>query len=139
MDGCGLLSRERIQHAAESRHRTDGFPKQAQPATSLLAPASQQPVGEYDRIHGAGACAGDADDVYVRLLQQSVEHTPGEGPVRAAALQCECDFVPLRPRPVTLFAVIHCRLRRATYPTPPGKLSNKVMGFLPRWRRLTAR
>src|SRR6516225_3958367 len=107
MDGCGLLSRERIQHTAESRHATDGFPKQAQPATSLLAPASQQAVGEYDRIHCAGARAGDTDDVYVRLLQQSVEHAPGEGTMRAAALQGERDFAPLRPRPVTLFAIIH--------------------------------
>jgi hypothetical protein len=63
MDACGLLSRQRIQHAAESWHGADGFPKLAQPATSLLASASQQPVGEYDRIHGACAGAGDTDDV----------------------------------------------------------------------------
>jgi hypothetical protein len=61
----------------------NSLPKHAQPATSLFEPASQQPVGEYDCIHGAGARAGYADDVYLRLFKEVVQHTPNHPPGKA--------------------------------------------------------
>ena len=38
-------------------------------------------------VHRAGAGSADGDDLESRLLQQPVEHAPGEGTVRAAALK----------------------------------------------------
>jgi hypothetical protein len=41
---------------------------------------------EHRRVHGAGRGAGNAVDLQPRLFEQPIEHAPGEGAVRAAAL-----------------------------------------------------
>ena len=54
---------------------------------STLGPA----VREHCGVHGARRRAGDGLDLQPRLLEQPVEHAPGEGAMRAAALQGEVD------------------------------------------------
>ena len=63
----------------------------AEPPPRLLRSAAREPVGEHDRIHGAGRRAGDAVDGDAAVGEQAVEHAPGEGAVRAAALQGEIE------------------------------------------------
>ena len=53
-------------------------------------------VGQHRGVHGTGRGAGDAVDPQPWLFEQPVEHAPGEGAVRAAALQREVDQ-PWRP------------------------------------------
>ena len=48
-------------------------------------------VGEDDRVHRAGAGARDRLDVDAAVLDQAVDHTPGEGAVGAAALKREAN------------------------------------------------
>jgi hypothetical protein len=48
-------------------------------------------IGHHGGIHGAGRGAGYRLDGEPGLLEQAVEHTPGEGAMRPAALQGEVD------------------------------------------------
>ena len=63
---------------------------------SSAVPRARRPrlgiaVDQHRGIHRARRRAGDAVDLEPRLLEQPVEHAPGEGAVRAAALQREID------------------------------------------------
>src|SRR5260370_37188650 len=53
------------------------------------------PLRQQRRIDGAGAGAADALDADPVVLEQPVEHAPGEGAVGAAALQREIDGAPI--------------------------------------------
>src|SRR5204862_3751035 len=50
-----------------------------------------QALRDHGGVHGAGAGGGDAVDEEAVVRQQSVEHAPGEGAMRAPALQREID------------------------------------------------
>ena len=65
------------------------------------APPSRPPVaiavGEDGGVHRAGGGPGDRLDLDPVLLEQPVEHAPGEGAVRPAALERQVDFNGARP------------------------------------------
>ena len=69
--------------------------KSASRVARLVGPAAGEPVGEHDRIDRACRGAGNALDLEPAIVEQLVEHAPGEGAVRAAALQRQID--PLAP------------------------------------------
>ena len=48
-------------------------------------------LGHGDGVHGAGTGAADAIEAEIAVLQQGIEHAPGKGAVRAAALQGQAD------------------------------------------------
>ncbi len=50
--------------------------------------------GERHGIDGAGAGGADPGDVERLVLEQAVEHAPGEGAVRAAALERQIEALP---------------------------------------------
>src|SRR6185437_3711759 len=54
-------------------------------------PAARQSVGEHDGINRTGRGAGNAFDLKPAVVEQMVEHAPGEGAERAAALQRQID------------------------------------------------
>ena len=80
--GCTGLKRARSATRPQNRARV---------ARASGRPAAGQAVGEGDAVHGAGAGAADAGDLEPAVLEQPVEHAPGEGAVRAAALQRQVD------------------------------------------------
>ena len=67
-------------------------------ASAFFAPSrppAAMPDGEHSRIHCAGTRCADAVEPDAVVLEQAVENTPGEGAVRAAALQGEVDRLDL--------------------------------------------
>jgi hypothetical protein len=54
-------------------------------------PALGPAVGQDCGVHRARRRAGNRDDAQPLFLEQTVEHAPGEGAVRAAALQRQID------------------------------------------------
>src|SRR4029079_11070954 len=72
------------------RHRT---PEIVELLPRAVDAAANEAVGQRDRIHGAGAGAGHRWHVDADILQQPVEHAPGESPMRAAALQRDVDLL----------------------------------------------
>ena len=80
--------------ALEWRERTlrrDREPKRLQLLARGFPSAFAHPRGEYDCIHRAGARAADGGDFNSRVLGERVEHAPGVGAVRAAALERQID------------------------------------------------
>ena len=71
-----------IRAASDTR-----FQKASSAARAPAGPPCVSPCGHHGGVHGAGRRAGNAVELQPRLLQQPVEHAPGEGAVRAAALQ----------------------------------------------------
>src|SRR5262245_6234464 len=69
----------------------DCTPELRQPLSRLLGAAAIKAVGEHDRVHGAGGCAGNRLDVQAAVRQQLIEDAPGERSVCAASLQREID------------------------------------------------
>ena len=65
----------------------DLAPEPLQPLPSAVRPALQPAVDHHDAVHRSGACPGHRLEGQAPVLDQRVEHAPGEGPVRAAALQ----------------------------------------------------
>src|SRR3546814_1424545 len=55
-------------------------------------------LGDENGVHGAGGGAADRLDRDALVGQQAVEHAPGEGAVRAAALQREVHRTPVACR-----------------------------------------
>lgn len=58
-----------------------------------LTSSAVQPVGQHHGIHRACAGTADAVDLQPLLFQQPIQHTPGQGTMRAAALQGEIDML----------------------------------------------
>src|SRR5215468_4466659 len=69
----------------------DRAPEIGEPLACLVRPAAGEPVGEHDRVHRSRRRAGDAFDLDAAVLEELIEHAPGERAVRAAALQGEID------------------------------------------------
>src|SRR5262249_429546 len=57
----------------------------------LRWPAAGEAVGQHHGVHGSGGCSGNSADREPPVLEQIIEHAPGERAVRAAALQREID------------------------------------------------
>ena len=90
-DGCSGLN----SAACEMRRQ-----KSRSAVLRAVAPADGHAVGHDGGVHGAGAGRADALELDRLLLEQAVEHAPGEGAVRAAALEGEVDGPdPARERP----------------------------------------
>ena len=66
-------------------------PEIGEPLARLVGSAALEAVGEHHRVDRAGRGAGNALDREPPVLQQMIEHAPGEGAMRAAALQREVD------------------------------------------------
>jgi hypothetical protein len=76
---------------AEARRLGHGAPEGLERRLRAVDAAVFHAAGHHRRVHRAGRRAGDAVDLQPRLLDQPVEHAPGERPVRAAALQGQVD------------------------------------------------
>ncbi len=94
------------QAALQRRERTveaDTTPERFELRPRGVGPAFEPAFDEDDAVHGAGARSGDRLDGEAAVLEQRVEHAPGEGAVGAAALQARgrsffSAFGPTRPR-----------------------------------------
>ena len=73
-------------------------PELGEPLLRLLAAAACKAVGQHHGIHRARRRAGNALDGEPVVAQKLFEHAPGEGAVRAAALQREIDALGLAAR-----------------------------------------
>ena len=80
IEGCALERAEpgSLGHLA---------PECLQGSAGIPGPALGETVGEHHGVHGARRRSRDAVDAEPRLLQQPIEDAPGEGAVRASALE----------------------------------------------------
>jgi hypothetical protein len=78
---------QRRQVAAEARR----FPEIGEPLARFVRSAAPEPVGQHHGVDRAGRGAGNALDREPAVFEQMLEHAPGEGAVRAPALQREID------------------------------------------------
>ena len=85
-----LVEQARLQRA-EGRGMADAPPEIGERLLRAALAAFGQAVGQHGGVHGAGAGRDDALEGQIVLLEQPVEHAPGEGAMRAAALQREVD------------------------------------------------
>ncbi len=87
------------QHAVEParlqrrlhRRDADALPEPGERRLGAVAAPDRIAGGEDRRIHRAGAGRGNPLDVDPLLLEQAIEHAPGEGAMGPAALQGEID------------------------------------------------
>ena len=70
-------------------------PELGQRGARAVAPAGVEAADQHRRIQRTGAGAGDGGEAQTVGLEQAVEHAPGEGAVRAAALQREVEWAGL--------------------------------------------
>ena len=77
--GLRWIGLKRAASATPSQKRSS-VPARARGATFRHA------MGQRHRVHGAGAGAADALDLDALVLQEAIEHAPGERAVGAAAL-----------------------------------------------------
>ena len=82
-----------VEDRARRRRRRGrrGAARRVEPLAGAGVAAEHPAVLERGGVHRAGGGGGDAFDLDVVLLEQAVERAPGEGAVRAAALQREVD------------------------------------------------
>ena len=85
-----LVEQARLQRA-EGRGMADPPPEIGERLLRAALAAFGQAVGKHGGVHGAGAGRDHALEGQIVLVEQPVEHAPGEGAVRAAALQSEVD------------------------------------------------
>ena len=69
----------------------DAPPESLKRLTRAGSPALLMAVDQHRGVHRAGGGAGNAVDLEPGLLEQAVEHPPGEGAVGAPALEGEID------------------------------------------------
>ena len=81
----------RALHRTEAALAGDRSPEFRKPLARPFGAAANPAVGQRDRVHRAGAGAGDRRQLKPPVLQQPIQHAPGEGAVRAAALQRDVD------------------------------------------------
>ena len=67
------------------------LPERLERHLRALGAAFVQTMRHHHRVHGAGRGPGNAVELQPGLFEQPVEHAPGVGTVRAAALQREID------------------------------------------------
>ena len=83
---------ERPRRKGLKRRRLgDAAPEILQRRAGAFGAALGIAVDQHRRIHRAGRRAGNAIDSQPGLLEQAIEHAPGKGAMRAAALQREVD------------------------------------------------
>ena len=68
-----------------------GLPHATQLRARATPVALQETGGRRHCIDGAGAGRADPADLELLVLEQAIENTPGEGAVRAAALECKIN------------------------------------------------
>ena len=68
-----------------------GLPDAAQLGARRPPVAAEQTGRERDGVDGAGTRRADPADLELLVLEQPIEHAPGEGAVRAAALKSKID------------------------------------------------
>ena len=83
-DGAQPVDRGVGERAVETG---DAEPEGFQPFAGAVVAAEHPAVLERRGVHRAGGGGGDAFDLDAVLFEQAVERAPGEGAVRAAALQ----------------------------------------------------
>jgi hypothetical protein len=81
------------------------------PSRTPLAAARRQPIGEHDGVDRAGARSSDAFEMQGFLVEQAVEHAPGERAVTAGSARFTIlgiweVFVLLRSATIELAAFI---------------------------------
>src|ERR1700731_2340133 len=84
--------------------------------SGCLRSAANETIVQHDGVDGASRCAGDPVDLQPAVLEQSIEHAPGERAMGTAALEREIDALSpadARPDPRP-----HCRRGRSG---PPGQ------------------
>src|SRR5262249_26720694 len=69
------------------------LPESRKQLAGTLAAALDQAAGEQRGIDRADAGAGDRRELASRLFKQALQYAPGECAVRAAALQCQRQFL----------------------------------------------
>ena len=103
-EGRRVVERVVVQHPVDRRGlqrrawRAAWLMRRQKPVSAVLAPVAAalgQAVGQHHRVHRPGAGGGDALERDALVLEQAVEHAPGEGAVGAAALQGEVDRLDL--------------------------------------------
>src|SRR5260370_27323605 len=108
-----MVEWRRLQWAV-LRGLADVAPEHLKRALGLLAAAAAYAVGEHRGIHGAGRGAGDRLDLEPVLVEQAIQHAPGIGTVRAAALQGEVDALDLHGP----FSLVSARSSRRPWEAP---------------------
>jgi hypothetical protein len=88
--GADAVEPARLQRR-EDRRPTDALPEGGKRRLGAIAASGRKPVGEDGCVHRARAGRGNPLDLDPLLLEQPVEHAPGEGAMGAAALQRQVD------------------------------------------------
>src|SRR5262249_21292372 len=58
------------------------------------SPTVKMTLDQSTGVHRAGACAADAFDLEAIVLEETIEHAPGESTVSAATLERKIDLFP---------------------------------------------
>src|SRR5581483_12437783 len=103
-----MIERRALDRAG-NRHRAELDPEILERLAGTVAPVAR-PALQHDRgIDRAGAGAAHRLELDATVLDQRVEHAPGEGSMRAAALQCEIDAPDLvHPSILRALAALRC-------------------------------
>ena len=102
---CGSEREQPVDHAAlqvgQMAVDAHGAPEVGEPLSRVLGAAAPSPSATSAALTAPAEVPADALDLEPAIGQDLVEHAPGEGAVRAAALQREVDALarPLRPQP----------------------------------------
>jgi hypothetical protein len=85
----GTEARWVARHVPQRRHALGHrAPEPLERGARAVGAVAAQTLGEQHRVHRAGTRAADGGDVHA-AFEQRIEHTPGEGAMRTAALQRE--------------------------------------------------
>ena len=89
------IAHHNIDRRAADRAQAGGCagrrPEAFEALAGLVRAADRHAIGERDRVHRSGAGAAHRLDAEPLVCKELVEHTPGEGTVRAAPLQGKLD------------------------------------------------
>jgi hypothetical protein len=79
-------TQEHVQRRAPQRAQLGGArhlaPEGIQSGLCPIGRARRMTIGQHGRVHGAGRGAGNAVDLEPGLLEQPIQHAPGEGAMR---------------------------------------------------------
>jgi hypothetical protein len=84
------LDRQRLQRT-EACRLGDACPERGERLARRVAAAARQTAGEHHGIHRAGRSGADALEGDALVLEEAIEHAPGEGAMRTTALEGEVD------------------------------------------------
>src|SRR6185437_7838645 len=83
-------------HRREPAELGEPAPEMVELGARALGAALEVALRQHRGVDGASAGAADALDAELPVLEQAVEHAPGEGAMRAAALERQVDGARLR-------------------------------------------